>query len=122
MPDLMPVDAGWWVRTVLQDRWRACVELRGEIDLAGAPDLERHLGAHLRAGRRFLRVDTGQLEFIDCTALAVLVRADRTCRARHGSLILGGASVQLRRLLSLALLDEVLLVETAEPLVGGAVS
>lgn len=126
MPDLIPIDADRCLRTVIQDDRYACIELRGELDLAGAPALERLLDEHLLAGRCFLRVDAHRLKFLDCTALRVLVHADEDCRARHGSLTLVGASDSLRRLLTLARLDGVLRVEepgsAPESMVGGALS
>ena len=116
MSDVIPFGSGRCVRTVAQDDWRACIEVRGELDLARAPELEYQLGRHLRAGRRLLRLDTSQLEFIDCAALDVIVRADDRCRRDRGSLILSGAPAHLRRLLAVLGLDAVLLVDYADAL------
>lgn len=114
MPDSSVLDLIRCVRTVAQDEWRASIELRGEIDLACAPELEEHLAAHLAAGRRVLRIDTERLDFIDCTALHVLMRADAQCRERRGSLILSGVPGRLSRLLRVLGLDGVLLVDCAD--------
>jgi anti-sigma B factor antagonist len=102
------------VRTTAHDEWRASVELRGELDIANAHELAEELESHLRAGRRVIRVDASQVGFMDSTAVGVLVTASSHCREQHGSLILTGLPSSVRRLLSVAGLDHVLLVDTAD--------
>jgi anti-sigma B factor antagonist len=101
------------VRTRSCDDWRAAIELCGELDCGNADELRSELDRHLAAGRRVIRVDTSRLEFMDSTAMGVLVTASEECRRQHGSLILTGVRRPLRRLLGIAGLDEVLLVDTA---------
>jgi anti-sigma B factor antagonist len=101
------------VRTAACDEWRAAVVLRGEFDLANADELAAELHRHLDEGRRLIRVDARGVEFMDSTAISELVHASERCRAGHGSLILTGVPRRLRRVLSLAGLDQVLLVDTA---------
>lgn len=101
------------VRTAASDEWRAAVILRGEFDVANAADIAAELHRHLDAGRRLIRVDARGVEFMDSTAIGELVRASERCRAAHGSLILTGVPHRLRRVLSLAGLDQLLLVDTA---------
>lgn len=50
------------------------VLLRGELDLATAPDLEELLNEHLDAGQAVL-VDLRELQFMDSSGLRVLVAA-----------------------------------------------
>jgi anti-sigma B factor antagonist len=101
------------VRTVAQDEWRASVELCGELDIANAHQLVDELQMHLEAGRRVIRVDASQVGFMDSTAVGALVNASARCQEEHGSLILTGVPAQVRRLLQIAGLDQVLLVDTA---------
>lgn len=101
------------VRTTAQDEWRAAIQLCGELDIANARDLSRELDAHLDAGRRVIRVDASAVDFIDSTAVGELVNANARCRELHGSLILTGVRRPLQRLLHIAGLDQVLLVDTA---------
>lgn len=101
------------VRTIASDDWRAAVILRGEFDLANAPELGRELNRHIDAGRRVIRIDARAVEFMDATALHELVAANARCRAEHGSLILTGVPRRMRRLVSLAGLDGVLLTDGA---------
>jgi anti-sigma B factor antagonist len=101
------------VQTVSKDDWRAAVVLRGEIDAANSGELRTELSEHLQAGRRVIRVDARGVLFMDSTAIGELITASERCRSEHGSLILTGVPPRLQRLLSIAGLDEVLLVDTA---------
>jgi anti-sigma B factor antagonist len=60
----------------------ALVALRGEIDVAEAPAVERRLAEALAAGRDLV-VDLREVTFIDSSGLAVLVRAAQAA-ARAG--------------------------------------
>lgn len=101
------------VQTTAQDDWRAAIALRGELDVANADELRVELIGHIDAGRRVIRVDVGELEFMDSTALGELVTASRRATAEQGSLILTNVSARMRRLIDLAGLERVLLVDTA---------
>jgi anti-sigma B factor antagonist len=100
------------VRSTASDQWRAALALSGEIDLAMAPDLRTELERHLDAGRRVIRVDMSEVSFIDSSAIGELIRATEWCRREHGSLILTGVPLRVRRLIALGGLDAVLLVDT----------
>ena len=101
------------VRTIAHDEWRASIELCGELDIANAHQLRDELEMHLAAGRRVIRVDASRVEFMDSTAVGVLVTASARCRDEHGSLILTGVPASVRRLVQVAGLAQVLLVDTA---------
>jgi anti-sigma B factor antagonist len=101
------------VLTTSSDDWRAAVVLTGEFDVANASELRAELGRHLDEGRRVLRVDARGVEFMDSTAIGELITASERCRSDHGSLILTGVPRRLQRLLTVAGLDQVLLVDTA---------
>jgi anti-sigma B factor antagonist len=77
--------------------------LRGELDLATGPDLERQLvdidGA-VAQGR--LLIDLTGLEFMDSTGLALLVRAQRSAKANAHDLSLRVGTSQVRRVLEVA--------------------
>lgn len=102
------------VSTVASDEWRAAVVLRGEFDIANAPELAAELDQHIDAGRRVIRVDGSAVDFMDCAAMGALIAASARCSAEHGTLILTGLSRRLRRLLSLAGLDQLLLIDSAD--------
>jgi anti-sigma B factor antagonist len=100
-------------RTTICDEWRAAVTLRGELDAVEAPRLRAALAQHLDAGRRVLRVDVGDVSFIDSTALGELIFASECCRGDRGSLILTRVPPRLERLIRILGLQAVLLVDTA---------
>jgi anti-sigma B factor antagonist len=101
------------VLTTSSDDWRAAIVLTGEFDVANASELRAEFGRHLDEGRRVLRVDARGVEFMDSTAIGELITASERCRSDHGSLILTGVPRRLQRLLTVAGLDQVLLVDTA---------
>lgn len=101
------------VQTTACDEWRAAIAVRGELDIANADCLRAELGEHFAAGRRVIRVDVGAVEFMDSTALGVLVVATEQYTAAQGSLILSNVPSRVRRLIELSGLDRVLLIDTA---------
>jgi len=103
------------------NNWQVRIVLSGEIDGAVAPLLRAELARHLAAGRRVLRIDTRGLDFIDTTALGVLLEMHWRCLRVGGTLLLSGVRDPLRKLLAITGLDAVLLVDRAEtPGAGGA--
>ena len=84
------------------------VELRGEIDLGSAEQVDIHLeAAALRRGPLLVVLDLGRLEFIDCFGLSLLVRTRRRIIERGGRIRMVCAHPPTRRLLSLTGLDGV---------------
>jgi anti-anti-sigma factor len=89
---------------------RACVratvvELTGEIDLAAAPYVDRHLQA--AAAWPLVVLDLGPLEFIDCYGLSLLLRGRRRITGRGGAVRMACDRPQTRRLLAMTGLDAV---------------
>jgi anti-sigma B factor antagonist len=101
------------VKTVASDEWRAAVALFGELDIANARELRAELDQHLDAGRRVIRVDVGAVEFMDSTAIGTLIDASERCRREHGSLILTNVPPRVQRIVQIAGLEHVLLIDTA---------
>ncbi|HEY5428298.1 MAG TPA: STAS domain-containing protein [Solirubrobacteraceae bacterium] len=64
--------------------------LRGELDLASAPALERELDVAWRRGVGTVLVDLSELEFLDAAGLQVLLHGHRRFRER-------GHELRLRR-------------------------
>jgi anti-anti-sigma factor len=81
---------------------RAVVLIRGELDLATAPDLECVVAEHLDTGKDVV-VDLRELEFMDSTGLRVLVAADARVKDGQRFLVVrppaGGA---IAKILSIA--------------------
>ena len=59
--------------------------LRGDLDLASAPWLRRHLDPVVERGGDVV-IDLGLLDFVDCAGLRVLVDAVKRIKARGGHL------------------------------------
>ena len=66
---------------------RAVVVIRGELDLATAPDLEATLSERLDAGQDVI-VDLRELAFLDSTGLRVLVAAHARVEGEEQSFLI----------------------------------
>ena len=88
---------------------RAVVTVRGEIDLYTAPQLEDVLrGASSASDAPLVIVDLSGVRFMDSTGLGALVRARQRILDLGGRLTVASPSPQVRRLLDITGLAEVL--------------
>ena len=71
---------------------------RGEIDVATAPVLARHLSKCLRGPSPRVVVDLGETMFIDATGLAVLLNALRRITTSGGRLAIAFSNPTVLRL------------------------
>lgn len=78
----------------------------GELSLAEAPILERHLSEALATATSTVVVDLAGVEFIDSTGLSVLVRAQQQASERGVEFGVQNPRAQAHRLLSLTGLEE----------------
>jgi anti-sigma B factor antagonist len=83
---------------------RVRLALRGELDLANAPTVEAVLAEAIDSGKKVL-IDLDQLEFLDSTGVALIVRTLGRHDAERFS-FLPSRSSGVRRLLNLTGLDE----------------
>jgi len=86
----------------------ATVVLDGEIDIATSPAIRESLMAAINAGNVHLAVDMSGVAFIDAAGIGVLVAAANRAREAGGGLSLLAPSGQVRRLLDIFHLDEIL--------------
>ena len=90
------------------------VRLAGELDLYNAPTVREALGDVVAEGPERLVVDLGAVEFVDSTALGVLVEA-RGKLANREAFLLAAPRAEPRRALEVAGLDSYFSVhETVE--------
>ena len=68
------------------------MDLKGSLDDANAPELERRIDAALAGGVRWLIVDLAEAAPVGDAALSALSSAVRELRSRRGELILAGAA------------------------------
>lgn len=78
------------------DNGTISLALEGELDLAGAPDMEASLVAVERDEPTRLVIDLGRLQFIDSTGLRLLLQADARAKEQGYELVLrpGAQAVQ----------------------------
>lgn len=81
------------------------VSLAGELDLYNAPALRTALLAECASGPARLVVDLSGVEFIDSTALGVLIEARRRL-GRSESFLLASPGMETRRALRISGLDK----------------
>lgn len=80
------------------------VVLEGELDLAGTDELE---GRFVGAGScPDLRIDLGDVEFLDCAALAVIIDASLRCREAGGRVTLHRPRPLVRHMLEVSRLAD----------------
>ena len=82
------------------------IVVAGELSLAEAPILERHLADVLANASSAVVVDLAGVEFIDSTGLSVLVRAQQQAAERGVEFGVQNPRAQAHRLLSLTGLEE----------------
>ena len=76
------------------------LRLAGDLDVDTAADLRVAIDASGR-GRRRVVLDLAQIEFMDSTGLAALLKANQQMRDRGGELVLRAVPAQVDRLLRL---------------------
>jgi len=90
----------------VQQQENGVVVVAGELSLAEAPILERHLADVLATASSTIVVDLADVEFIDSTGLSVLVRAQQQASERGVEFGVQNPRAQAHRLLSLTGLEE----------------
>jgi anti-sigma B factor antagonist len=80
---------------------RIVVSVRGELDVASAPVLQRQLLALLKLPIACVALDLSQLDFMDSVGLSVLVRVDAAAQRSDVDFELVDPSEQIEWMLSL---------------------
>jgi anti-sigma B factor antagonist len=101
--------------TAVSDPPSATVVLDGEIDIATAPATRRFLMAAISGGNAHLAVDMSGVTFIGAAGIGVLVAAANRAQEAGGGLSLLAPSRQVRWLLDLFHLDEILSAAQRSP-------
>jgi len=101
------------IRTTASDEWRAAIALDGTLGAGSVAALHAELQRHLDAGRRTIRIDARRVTFIDSAVIQELVDATERCHAERGSLILTNVPTRMRRVVTVAGLEPLLLIDTA---------
>lgn len=85
---------------------RVVISLHGELDLLGAPRLQRAIEHADLGSRGILVLDLKGLEFVDSAGLRVILAAHEDARRAGRELALTKGSEQVQRLLSIAGVDD----------------
>jgi anti-sigma B factor antagonist len=94
---------------------KACViKLGGELDLYNAPKLREALGGACADSPERIIVDLAEVEFIDSTALGVLIEA-RTQLNNRRAFVLAAPALETRRALQISGLDRHFTVHESVP-------
>lgn len=83
------------------------VNVKGEIDLYTAPKLKEHVNHLAEGGKTRMAVNLEGVEFLDSTALGVLISGLKRCREAGGTLALVAPREPVRKVLSITGLDRV---------------
>jgi anti-sigma B factor antagonist len=78
------------------------LRLRGELDMAGAPELLARVGALVDGGTTRVLVDLTELSFCDSAGLNAFIRGDRAATRAGGWLRLTGARGHVARVIELS--------------------
>jgi len=85
---------------------RVVLELHGELDLLGAPLLQKKIEQASGEARGILVLDLQELQFVDSAGLRVILMAHESARQQGQEFALTKGSAQVQRLLSIAGVDE----------------
>jgi anti-sigma B factor antagonist len=98
----------------------AVVRLTGRLDFASAAEARGQFADAIAAGHRYLIVDLSSVEFVDSAGLGSLIGGMRTARQAGGDLQIAEPTEQVKMLMSLTSLDQVLKIHSTieEALVG----
>lgn len=93
---------GFDVRTSSCDATRANMYVSGDLNGDGAAVLAQVIDGHVRAGRRFLRLNLGGVRSLGAPATVVIARAHEQLLATKGTLILTGVEGPIEAVLRTA--------------------
>lgn len=83
------------------------IELEGEVDVYTAPQLKQRMLEILDGGSVKMIVDLTQVEYLDSTALGVLIGGLKRLREKNGNLLLICPNQRVRRVFEITGLDKI---------------
>lgn len=83
------------------------IELEGEVDVYTAPQLKQQMISLLESGAKELIVDLTKVDYLDSTALGVLIGGLKRMRERDGNMVLICPSPRIRRVFEITGLDKI---------------
>jgi anti-sigma B factor antagonist len=83
------------------------IELEGEVDVYTAPQLKQQMINLLESGAKELIVDLTKVDYLDSTALGVLIGGLKRMREREGNMVLVCPSPRILRVFEITGLDKI---------------
>lgn len=83
------------------------IELEGEVDVYTAPQLKQQMISLLEGGAKTMVVDLAKVDYLDSTALGVLIGGLKRMRETDGNLVLVCPNARIRRVFEITGLDKI---------------
>jgi len=90
------------------------IGLEGEVDVYTAPQLKQQMIVLLEQGARAIVVDLTKVDYLDSTALGVLIGGLKRLREIDGNLMLICPSARIRRVFEITGLDKIFDIHNSE--------
>lgn len=90
------------------------IELEGEVDVYTAPQLKQQIIGILETGSKKLVVDLARVEYLDSTALGVLIGGLKRMREADGNMVLICPNPRIRRVFEITGLDKIFEIYNSE--------
>lgn len=90
------------------------IGLEGEVDVYTAPQLKQQMIALLEQGAKQVVVDLTNVEYLDSTALGVLIGGLKRLREAEGNLMLICPNPRIRRVFEITGLDKIFDIHNSE--------
>ena len=90
------------------------IELEGEVDVYTAPQLKQQMISILEGGAKMMVVNLTKVDYLDSTALGVLIGGLKRMRERDGNLVLICPSPRIRRVFEITGLDKIFDIYNSE--------
>jgi len=90
------------------------IGLEGEVDVYTAPQLKQQMIALLEQGAREVVVDLTKVDYLDSTALGVLIGGLKRLREMDGNLMLVCPNARIRRVFEVTGLDKIFDMHNSE--------
>lgn len=90
------------------------IGLEGEVDVYTAPQLKQQMIVLLEQGAREIVVDLTKVDYLDSTALGVLIGGLKRLRENDGNLMLICPSARIRRVFEITGLDKIFDIHDSE--------
>ena len=102
------------METITAENKPPIIELEGEVDVYTAPQLKQQMIGLLEQGATALVVDLTRVEYLDSTALGVLIGGLKRLRERDGDMVLVCPSPRIRRVFEITGLDKIFDIYNAQ--------